>query len=176
MHSKVSPPAQKFKSFSCSRCRVKEAATHGCPSEQRRCHLDPQVYAVHLTRRILVLGNTCLWSTETASHPLPSRRVRAWCVCATFNFSGLAICHGWFSWERRRYPGEEEVSQKPRALRVRVNCFLPGALGREPRSLSQRLQQYKQMPSTSSTQKRKMSCSASLNSPGGGGWEEEKQH
>lgn len=35
------------------------------------------------------------------------------------------------------------MSQKPGTLRVRVNCFLPGTLGREPRSLSQRLQQSK---------------------------------
>lgn len=40
------------------------------------------------------------------------------------------------------------MSQKPRALRICVNCFLPGTLGREPRSLSQRSQQCKQMPST----------------------------
>lgn len=72
----------------------------------------------------------------------------------------------WFSWERLGSPGESEMSQEPRALRVCVNCFLPGALGREPRRLSQRLEQYKQMPSTSSTWRRKMSCLASLNSLG----------
>lgn len=38
------------------------------------------------------------------------------------------------------------MSQRPGALRVCVNCFLPGALGREPRSLSRHLLQYKQMP------------------------------
>lgn len=96
----------------------------------------------------------------------PLRRSCAGWVCrgAALGYPIPAVpgCHVsfprlWFSWERLGSPGESEMSQEPRALRVCVNCFLPGALGREPRRLSQRLEQYKQMPSTSSTRRRKMS-------------------
>lgn len=93
----------------------------------------------------------------------------------------VPVCHvtflrQWFSWERLGSPGESEMSQEHSTLRVCVNCFLPGALGREPRRLSQHLEQYKQMPSASSTWKRKMSCLASLNSRGGHGGGHGKEH
>lgn len=136
---------------------------NGCPGESREGHRSSHSggAVVGVREKTLGLGYLKFSTQLCASHP-PQAVGSLWCLCVTF-------LRQWFSWERLGSPGESEMSQEPSALRVCVNCFLPGALGREPRRLSQHLEQYKQMLSASSTWKRKMSCLASLNSQAGCG-------